>query len=224
MRVDRPPTLTASVAEAMRGAIFRGERTPGEQLREAELSESLGVSRGTVREALQVLHEEGIVEYFPHRGMFVRRLTPRIAKELYTFRALLEPYAIGVAVRSGSYNAGDLEALEDLAHQLGEPERNNGSIYQAVEADVGFHRIACAPCEHDMLLKTLDGLQSLTWLFVLNTKFYHSDDYSDEPSHYEIFDAIRGGQAERAAETARNHIRAAGVALLACMEKIDALN
>ncbi|MHA1215982.1 MAG: hypothetical protein ACTSPX_01480 [Candidatus Thorarchaeota archaeon] len=70
----------------------------------------------------------------------------------------------------------------------------------------------------------MDSLQSLTRLFVLNTKLYQSDDYSDEPSHYEILEAIQGGHAEHAVETLRAHIRAAGVSLLARMEEIDALD
>jgi len=216
--------LTVSVANAVRDAIFRGERGPGDPLREAELSEALSVSRGTVREALQRLCEEGIVEYFPRRGMFVRKLTPQVAEELYTFRALLEPFALRMAMDQGGYSTENLETLQELAFQAEDLARNGDTIYEAIRADVGFHHLVCSRSGHGLLVRTMDSLQSLTWLFVLNTKLYQSDDYSDEPSHYEIFEAIRDGQAEHAAETLRAHIRAAGVALLARMEKMNALD
>ena len=85
-RLVRRPTLTAAVVGSIRDSIFRGDLQPGEPLREVELSESMDVSRGTIREALQKLQEENLVEVFPRRGAFVTRLTPRKAQELYTPR------------------------------------------------------------------------------------------------------------------------------------------
>src|SRR2546429_4548451 len=73
----RPPTLTATVAEHIKEAIFRGSPPPGAPLHEVELSKSLGVSRGTVREALRYLQDETLVEIHPHQGASVTRLSPR---------------------------------------------------------------------------------------------------------------------------------------------------
>jgi DNA-binding GntR family transcriptional regulator len=53
----RPPTLTATVAEHIREAIVRGQFIPGAPLHEVNLSKSLGISRGTVREALRHLQD-----------------------------------------------------------------------------------------------------------------------------------------------------------------------
>ena len=81
-RLNRPPTLTAATAQNIQQAILRGDFAPGDALREADLSENLGVSRGTVREALRLLHQEGaLVEVIPHRGAFVIQLTVERAKE-----------------------------------------------------------------------------------------------------------------------------------------------
>ena len=91
--VDRPPTLTATVADSIREGIFRGELHPGKPLREVELAEALDVSRGTVREALRQIQDESLVEVIPHRGAFVTNLTPKMADELHTIRALIEPLA-----------------------------------------------------------------------------------------------------------------------------------
>ena len=64
----RPPTLTATVAEHIREAIVRGQFIPGAPLHEVELSKSLGISRGTVREALRHLQDENLVDIVPHQG------------------------------------------------------------------------------------------------------------------------------------------------------------
>src|SRR5438105_12186171 len=66
-------SATESVRRMIREAIVEGRIPPGEQLREARLVEMLGISRGTVREAVRHLVQEGLVEYRMHHGAFVRR-------------------------------------------------------------------------------------------------------------------------------------------------------
>ena len=66
---DRPPTLTSAVTDTVRRAILAGELHPGEPLREVELSHTLNVSRGTVREAVRELQDYGLIEVqHRHRG------------------------------------------------------------------------------------------------------------------------------------------------------------
>ena len=67
--VLQPPsrqTLTASVTESLREAIFAGLFRPGERVAEGQLATRLQVSRAPIREALALLEQEGLVE--PHAG------------------------------------------------------------------------------------------------------------------------------------------------------------
>jgi DNA-binding FadR family transcriptional regulator len=124
-------------------------------------------------------------------------------------------------MENNAYSKEDMEALEALARRLNELEQREDATYETVKADVAFHRLICSRSDHQLLLDIYRGLQSLTWLFVFNTRLYQSDAYSDEPSHYDIFEAIRTGDLVCAAETLRNHINAAGAALLIRMEEVD---
>ncbi|CAN5490989.1 GntR family transcriptional regulator [soil metagenome] len=63
------------VVDAIHRGILAGRYVPGQKLIEADLTESLGVSRGPVREALKRLDAEGVVELTRHRGAYVRSLT-----------------------------------------------------------------------------------------------------------------------------------------------------
>jgi len=218
-RIARPPTLTATVAHSIREGIFRGELRPGEPLREINLSETLDVSRGTVREALRQLQDESLVEVVPHRGAFVTNLTSRMAKEIYTLRALIEPFAVRLAMEANAISQEDVEYLEKLSHRLDELQESHEDTYETVKADVEFHTRICSPSNHELLLNMLKSLQSLTWLYVFNIQLYQAAIYSREPSHCEIFQAIKSGDPRRAEETLRDHINAAGAALLYCMEE-----
>jgi DNA-binding GntR family transcriptional regulator len=218
-QVDRPPTLTSATATSLRDAILRGHLAPGSPLHEEELCNSLGVSRGTVREALRMLSEETLVEVFPHRGAFVAELSYNKAKELYTLRALLEPYAVRIALENHAYTEQDLSELALLVRDLGERERA-GDILGEVSTDTEFHRRICASSRHSLLLEVLGRLQALTALFVLNTKLYHSDRVSNETVHRDIVEALASGSPSRGEQALRQHIEQSGTWLLRRMEEV----
>ena len=219
-RLVRPPTLTKAVADSIRETIFRGGNLPGDPLPEVELSGSLGVARGTVREALRMLRDEGLVDIIPHRGAFVKKLSSRTAKELYTLRALLEPYAVRLALENQAYSKQDLDSLEMLAQRPRRIENADGNIYETIEADVAFHLLICGRSNHHLLIETLNRLQSLTRLFLFNIRLYQSRANSDEPTHQEICEAVRAGDPSHAEEILRKHIDTSGRALLGQMEEV----
>jgi DNA-binding GntR family transcriptional regulator len=210
----RSQTLVAATADAIRTAIRKGEIQPGQPLREVELAESLEVSRSTVREALRLLREETLVELTPFRGARVTSLTLRMAREIRTMREMLEPCAIRLAMKAQAYSAGKLKQLEFLAERLRELEPQQGAVYETIRADLEFHWLVCEPCDHTMLLEAYSRVQSLTWLFLINSRIYQSDTYLSGPTHREILEAIQAGDVGVAEETLRKHINMSGQALL----------
>ena len=219
--VTRPPTLTAATAKNIQEAILRGDFTPGDPLREGELSAALGVSRGTVREALRLLHQQGaLVQIIPHRGAFVVRLSPDSAREIYTLRSILESYAVRIAVESRAYSEQDFEELDRLLGRMEELERK-GDVAALVEADMDFHRFATGRSNHQLLLEMVNNLHSQTMVLIFNTKMYRSDQVPDSVSHRAIIDGLRSGDPAGAEEIMRNHIIDAGTWLVNRMEEVQ---
>ncbi len=217
--VVRPPTLTAATAFKLREAILSGSLPPGSPLREGELTHSLGVSRGTVREALRLLQEEGLVELLPHRGAFVMRLTPSKVREISTLRALLESYAVRVALENKAFSSDDLAQLEVMVEQLGKYQ--DGEIPETVRTDMQFHHLMCERSGHQLLLDVLARLQSLHMLFILTTKLYGSDMTGDEATHRAVLAAVREGDPQRGAEVVRAHVLQSAEWLLGRMDEGD---
>ena len=220
-RLTRPPTLAAATAQIIQEAILRGDFAPGDPLREADLSENLEVSRGTVREALRLLHQEGaLIEILPHRGAFVIKLSVERAREIYTLRALLEPYAVRVAMENKAYSEADLAELEELVQRLEvlENERNDPAL---VKTDMEFHHVATRRCNHQLLLEMVAKLQSQTRILIFNTKRYRSDKVPDSVSHQAILEGIRSGDPLAAEEIVRKHIIDAGSSLVKRMEEVQ---
>ena len=215
----RPPTLTATVAEHIREAIVRGQFIPGAPLHEVELSKSLGISRGTVREALRHLQDENLVDIVPHQGAFVAKLSPRKAWEIYTLRAQLEPYAVRLAMERKAYRRKDLDGLNALVRRLGDLEQQ-GDLFEIITTDMEFHRVMCERSEHTLVIDMLRGLRFLTRLFILNTMLYRSDRERDELTHRSILNAISAGDPMRAEACVHRHIIDAGTYLIRKMEPV----
>lgn len=100
MTIETPTnaqTLNERTAELIRQKIVKGEFSPGQRLSEAALSESLEISRNTLREVFRLLTKEGLVKYEPNRGVSVA--IPSIASiiDIYRVRRLIECQAIAQA-------------------------------------------------------------------------------------------------------------------------------
>ena len=83
-------SLTSVVQQELERRIVQGELAPGDRLIEATLAESLGVSRGPVREAFRMLEQAGLVRQEKNRGVFVRHVPLHEAMEIFDLRAMMD--------------------------------------------------------------------------------------------------------------------------------------
>jgi DNA-binding GntR family transcriptional regulator len=98
--VSRPLVSAVDrVINAIKDGVREGRYAPGQRLVEPELTEALGVSRGSVREALHRLDAEGLIQLAPYRGASVRRMSRTDVAELHQIREVLEGHAAAEAAR-----------------------------------------------------------------------------------------------------------------------------
>ncbi len=90
-------TLNERMADLLRQKIVRGEFSPGQRLSEAALSESLGISRNTLREVFRILTKEGLVWHAPNRGVSVAIPSVASITDIYRVRRLIECQALALA-------------------------------------------------------------------------------------------------------------------------------
>ncbi len=96
--------------------IIKGEYTPGQKLKEEEISARLGISRPPVREAFKVLETEGLVVRKPRRGVFVTEMTEKDVWEAYTLKAALYEMATDLAMETISED--EIRELETVVRQM----------------------------------------------------------------------------------------------------------
>ena len=91
---DAPSLDRVFALHYLREQIINGELRAQEKLVETDIAQTLGISRGPVRDALKQLAVEGLVDYQPNRGCTVALLSPRDAYEVFYLRGNLEKMAL----------------------------------------------------------------------------------------------------------------------------------
>ncbi|MEX2355638.1 MAG: GntR family transcriptional regulator [Thermaerobacterales bacterium] len=134
--------------DALRLRIITGVMKPGEVILEKDLSDILGVGRTPVREAMQRLVAEGLIEAVPRRGMFVSHVGLRDAKEILEMRRELELISVRYAV-----DRAQPEKLEQLEAILDRAQETTGEDY-FIDVDLEFHR-GLAECGNNSHLSLL---------------------------------------------------------------------
>lgn len=92
-------TLAGEVRGEIERMIVSGDLAAGEKLNELALSNAMGVSRGTVREAIRSLADSGLIDLIANRGAFVHKTTLAEARNLYDLRGAIFGMACAAAAR-----------------------------------------------------------------------------------------------------------------------------
>ena len=188
----------------IRELIVTLELAPGSLVSEPELMERLGLGRTPVREALRALARERLVEVYPRRGMFVSGVDVRDLAGLSEVRNALEPHAARLAAeRATERDGAHIELLlEELAAVGAEPSER-----VLIDLDQRIHRHIYDCTHNPFLATTLNEYYVLTlriWFLALDRVARLGDAVRE---HRRLLEAIRDGDADRAEETMRRHVR-----------------
>lgn len=198
--LPRRALLRDDVYQAIRDAIVRGELTPGEQLRDAELSSWLGVSRTPIREALLRLARAGLVTAEPGRATRVTVEDPAAIAHAQAVAAAL--HALAMSLAAPHLGPGDIAEMETANHELAAALRERDAE-AAIAADDAFHTLAIARAGNPILDAHLESVT----LMLRRAEFLHFDAMSDDSvqQHGQILAALRAGDTEAAAALTREN-------------------
>ena len=200
--VERTST-TEQVHRALREAIIQGEIPEGARLGEVRLARMLGTSRGTVREAIRHLVQEGLVESKLHRGAFVAALSLVDRLDVYVAREAIEMYAATWLVEHG--DGVDLRPLEEAMEELRTASVGvDRPTERVIAADIEFHRELVALTGSPRLLRAYETLAAEARMLLRNHPAYPWQTYISD--HETLFEALRS-RDPRAPELVAEHLR-----------------
>ncbi|WP_206957321.1 GntR family transcriptional regulator [Trinickia acidisoli] len=192
-----------TVVTSLREMIVGGQFEPGERLVERDLANAFGVSRIPLREAIQQLEREGLVEIFRNRGAVVRILTLSDIDEIYDLRTLLEGDAIH---RSAKRMDEETLARAELAHRLLEGAKTKA---RQGELNREFHELLYSQCGNDRQLKAIKELRAQVERYERLQDTLLDDTPSFQIEHEAILRACRERNAREARSLTISHLNSA---------------
>lgn len=201
--ITRPKSLTEKVAENLRYSIVSGELKLGQPLSEASLSETFGVSKTPVREALFILKQEGLIDIIPQKGSFVFQPDEKSIVELCNFRSYLEPIAIKESMRHDSQ--AFLESLEINIVKM-EHKFKNKDFKAFLLLDGEFHESFFKNCNNSLLQKSYQLVQF--HIGAIRSHLTSTEDAYEEilEDHRRIYQMLSTGEISEAQSMLRKHV------------------
>ncbi|WP_144284174.1 GntR family transcriptional regulator [Megalodesulfovibrio gigas] len=200
--------LDDKVCLRIRDMIARGTLTPGQRIIQEELAAQLAISRTPLISALKRLTQEGLLEWVPRRGIYVRSLDPEELVHLYELRERLEPLAAELAaVRIG---ADEARAMRIQWRGMADIADTPASHALFIDHDRRFHWRLAELAGNPYLRAALAPVNMMASLYLQGNPRPWDDTI---PDHLSIIDALECGDAAACGEAMRRHI----------MKSLDAL-
>ena len=202
--IAREP-LSESIYKSLKASILRGELSPGERIRELELSRLFNTSQGPVREALKFLEQEGLVTREPYKGTFISQITREEVNEVYALRILIESIAVKRFIdRSTEEDIDKLQGFIDLMKQAAAKD----DVPTLVEYDMAFHQYICEMSGSKVLFQIWMIIHGKTRLASALANRFHIKRLDEIAGmHQPLLDNIASKQSERALDHVNSHIR-----------------
>jgi DNA-binding GntR family transcriptional regulator len=193
---DQVTTLTDKAYRRLEEMIVTLQLPPGQVLSEAALTQSLGIGRTPVREALQRLSMEGMVVILPRRGVLVSEINVSNQLELLRVRREVERLMGVLAARRCS--PAERTAMRRLAEAMGATAETNDDV-EFMRLDLQFNAQLATSCRNEYARRTMGLMQGLSRRFW----YQHYQQALDLPRcarlHAASAQAIADGDSEHAA-------------------------
>ena len=215
-KLSRGPVLNRVIQERIKRYITENKLGAGDLLPpEGGLASDLGVSRGSVREAIKALESLGIVEVRHGDGVRVRAFNfdsvfdllsfglvydPVKAAEILQIRIWLEAAAVADAV--GKLSEAELEQLAALLDHWEEKAARGEDISAD---DRSFHCILYTPLGNESLIRLIDIFWEIYHSLAVQTIGVDPDPLATVRVHRELLDAIRARDILLATQRMRQH-------------------
>ncbi|MFG1413758.1 GntR family transcriptional regulator [Xanthobacter sp. VTT E-85241] len=194
--------------QRLRDAIFAGRLVPGQRLIAGDLTAEIGISRGTVREAFRRLEADGLLEIIPNRGAVVRRLSRDQVRELFQIRENLE----SLAARLAAAHIGT-GTNRDYFTGIWNTVRPSGEMLKThlfMEHNRLFHRSIVKISGNTMLSDLIETLHLPVVMFQVGQVMQPENMESSHQDHVRVAQAILDGDADRAEQEMRLHLKRSG--------------
>lgn len=194
-------TLREQALNLLRENILSGKIPAGSHLNEVELSSYLGISRGTIREALRALEQDGLFTKDARGRLSVKLPTDADIADLYEARAALESLAAKRLI-----GHPDLENIISAAEDLLDDMENEPNIISRMKNDLVFHRFLVEAAGSEILTNLWASLEGKALVIAANCACSSVPSIMTKDFHSSLLAALRNSDPDIVASQIDNHM------------------
>ena len=209
MHTFKRQTYSGQVVEFIKRCILDGELAPGEQVKEVLLASRLGISRAPIREALQILAQDGLITSEPQKGKFIRKMGRKEIEEEYEIGGILE--GAGIAAALPFMTQVDMARLAGMVEHMERMAPKVGGLYEFSEVDDAFHEALLSKCANRRLvLMARTSCTNISKFLFYNhwNVLFTPQEFVDR--HRDILEAVQTRDPHKVEESLREHYRESG--------------
>ena len=218
-------TLAGEVRGEIERMIVEGDLAAGEKLNELALSNAMGVSRGTVREAIRSLADSGLIDLIANRGAFVHETTLAEVRNLYDLRGAIFAMACASSARRVAEGAEPklVRQLEkNLERMRKTQDDSDAATYYTL--NIEFHDMLLEGAGNPRAKAMYDNMVKEMHLFRRRGLSIATNIARSLDEHRDITDAVAAGNPDGARAAAERHITSGFARYMKIVEQDDSGN
>ncbi len=208
--------LDDKIYRRLKVMITESDLVPGERILQEQLARDMGVSRTPLVNALKRLAQEGLLEWLPRRGIYVKRFSPLEVAQIFEVREGLEPMAARFA--ASRIEPGEVDKLEAMFEEFTE-DPTPAEIRRYLKADRHFHWRLVELAENPYLAAAMESVNMMISAYQVGVPRSLAESL---PEHRAVLAALRQQDPEASEQAMRVHIRRSREKLRRDAEKEEA--
>jgi DNA-binding GntR family transcriptional regulator len=187
-------SISTQVYATIKKEILAGVLQPGERLLVLEIAGRFQISQAPVREALERLKSEGLIDSKPNKGSVVSEITAKEVRDIFVLREIIEGFAVRESMPK--LMERDYQLLGDILRRMNLAIKDN-DLLQILELDMEFHGFFYKLCDNQAVLELWNTMKTKVMRFMAISNRLRSTDQLVE-GHMALIQAVRTGNAAEA--------------------------
>lgn len=215
-KIEKVISYKQKVYERLKEDIISGKIPQGQILNERKLSDELGISRTPVREALQMLQNEGWVDVEPYKGIYVKEFTSQDIRDVLNVRRSLEILAVDLAINN--LTDADIKKLEVIIEEQS-ALRENYDPNEFIRIDREFHKSIIEMANNGILSSMINIISDKVRCLGIKALNSHERYMETLEEHMAILKALKERDAVVAKHAMEKHMVQTSKTLISYFEK-----
>ena len=210
-------TYAIQVSQFIRKMIQEGKLSPGAPVKENDLATFLNISRAPIREALQILTQDGLIVSEPQKGKTIRVLSAKEIIDVYALSAILE--AEGIIMSLDNWTDEDNKDLLNILKKMENKSKKAADITDLAELDELLHNMLLSRCTNEQLIENARRFSSNISKYLCREYWKKSfNPQSFYSRHKKVVDSFFTKNPEQIRKTIFDHYNELAVAISELIE------